>query len=128
MRNDHLAERAAVEVARSVARKCLQCARQVRLANDLPERHGRRPTGVILRPVVIERSLAPQQRDVLIELGHAELGQSKAVAGQADRGLQRVLERLPAMCAHEPSPARQIAGRADREGAVPEIFAPRPAA
>ena len=127
MRNDHLAERAAVEVARSVARKCLQCARQVRLANDLPERHRRRPTGVVLRPVVIERGLGPQQRDVLVELGHAELGQREAVAGQADRRLQRVLQRLPAVRAHELGPARQIAGRADREGAVPEILAPREA-
>ena len=59
MRNDRLAERATVEVARSLARQRLQRARQVRLANDLPERHGRRPAGVVLRPSRVERRLAP---------------------------------------------------------------------
>ena len=52
------------------------------------------------------------------------IGQREAVARQADGRLQRVFQRLPAVRAHKLGPARQVARRADREGAVAEVVAP----
>jgi hypothetical protein len=67
MRHDRLTQRPAVEIARPLAGERLQRARQVRLANDPPERNGGLPASVVLRPAVVERGLGPQQRNLLVD-------------------------------------------------------------
>jgi hypothetical protein len=110
MCDDLLAERAAIEQAGTLGGERLEGFGEIRLADDVAQRH--RLAGVGLHPLVTEREWF-EQRQLLVDLGDAELRQREAVARQRDRGLQRLAERLLAVAADQLGPAGEISRRRD---------------
>ena len=120
MRDDFLAESAAIEMLRPLLGDLAQRLREIRLDEHGAQMH--RAVGlVILRPGRIERGNRLQERVVLLELRRAELGQRETVPRQRDGRREDLGQGLAAIGLHQLAPAGEIAGRGDGERAALQV-------